>query len=599
MSVNINHNNNNTHFISKGVYGCVIKSSIEYGGRLNKKTKDIALKVNVKDEDEHIVGINSLKELSIVIKLNTAFEDTSNLPVVKIIDYYEENRLTETVKKLVKEKFFDGKKKLYIDKIHFIFELCNGGDLHNYLKNKYTTTYVKENELTLIIKDLFKSMYWCHLNNIVHRDMKLENILVKVDSQGNYQSSKLCDFGLSCILKKIKGNKTNTPGVISVYYRSPEVFKKEKYDNKIDLWSLGKMLLNIITKDRDIEFFDSSDTDSNDESGDEFNTENSSNSASSNECSEYLKNKVNKLKQSQVDTIIENYKKSMTKKNTYSEKFLDDYFTIVSGLLQLNPDKRKSLKGLYKYFGFNSEEFNELHLKYTTYINNYKESCMSEMLTPSKEMEIYKICPLAKTMKRNLLKLGWYISEKLIPKQKMFYKEEMVYHFLDMYENVLKYIFDDTSINKEVVSNSKFYKEFYRYFYDYNIGSPSEVYIKAFELMMVYIFYKFFNSLVSSDWISFIEDLPEAYRIKELKTFRNNSTCVQFLEELEYFILKVVCNYQIYNTMTRYEQWVVTKNNDWKKYVENFADGLGNKKKFTKLQRFIIYESRLLIEQLD
>ena len=77
-----------------------------------------------------------------------------------------------------------------------------------------------------------------HKENICHRDIKLENILL----DENY-NPKLCDFGLS------EFNKENlTESVGTVNYAAPEILEQKPYNGfKIDIFSLGVTLLTLVT----------------------------------------------------------------------------------------------------------------------------------------------------------------------------------------------------------------------------------------------------------------------------------------------------------------------------------------------------------------
>lgn len=92
-------------------------------------------------------------------------------------------------------------------------------------------------------KDILTALISCHGKNIIHRDIKDDNIFVSPD--GVY---KLGDFGVSKALKdksraeSVKG----TPNFIA-----PEVYLgKEKYDNTVDIYSLGIVLYKLLNKSR-------------------------------------------------------------------------------------------------------------------------------------------------------------------------------------------------------------------------------------------------------------------------------------------------------------------------------------------------------------
>ncbi len=109
----------------------------------------------------------------------------------------------------------------------------------DYIENKSFTVH----DVITLGKDILKALMACHEKNIIHRDIKDDNIFVSSD--GVY---KLGDFGVSKALKdksraeSVKG----TPNFIA-----PEVYLgKEKYDNTVDLYSLGIVLYKLLNKSR-------------------------------------------------------------------------------------------------------------------------------------------------------------------------------------------------------------------------------------------------------------------------------------------------------------------------------------------------------------
>jgi len=94
------------------------------------------------------------------------------------------------------------------------------------------------------IFQILQALAFLHTKNYIHRDMKVENILVfgEDDDQLDY---KLCDFGLS--------RKVNVPGdsytsyMVTLYYRPPEnLLDQENYGKSIDIWSLGCIFVELI-----------------------------------------------------------------------------------------------------------------------------------------------------------------------------------------------------------------------------------------------------------------------------------------------------------------------------------------------------------------
>lgn len=102
---------------------------------------------------------------------------------------------------------------------------------------------IPEREAIFIVFQIMKALHFLHKKlKIVHRDLKLDNILLELPIPGS--KIYLCDFGIAKHLGY--NNRTNTC-VGTLEYSAPEVFKADKsgnkavqsYDFKCDTWSLG------------------------------------------------------------------------------------------------------------------------------------------------------------------------------------------------------------------------------------------------------------------------------------------------------------------------------------------------------------------------
>ena len=99
--------------------------------------------------------------------------------------------------------------------VHLILELCSGGELFDHLEAQQRFT---ELDAKRIIKKILGAVRYLHDHNVVHRDLKLENVLF--DTPGPDGELKVCDFGLSQHFEKGEKMKAilGTP-----YYIAPEV----------------------------------------------------------------------------------------------------------------------------------------------------------------------------------------------------------------------------------------------------------------------------------------------------------------------------------------------------------------------------------------
>lgn len=119
-----------------------------------------------------------------------------------------------------------------ISSINIVLEYCPGGNLFTYFERR--KFYFPEEKVVEFIHKISTAVFCMHSLGIIHRDLKLSNI-VMTDSSDN-ADIRILDFGLSKILGP--GEKcTESYGTIG--YAAPEVIKETPYDFKADIWSLG------------------------------------------------------------------------------------------------------------------------------------------------------------------------------------------------------------------------------------------------------------------------------------------------------------------------------------------------------------------------
>ena len=121
--------------------------------------------------------------------------------------------------------------------IYLVMEYVSGKALFEKITEQENQTF-NEMEAARYMKQLFQAINHCHAYNIVHRDIKPDNIMITDDD-----SVRLIDFGLSKASKGLRRMKTvaGTP-----YYMSPEVLDGA-YSKKADIWSLGVILYTLVS----------------------------------------------------------------------------------------------------------------------------------------------------------------------------------------------------------------------------------------------------------------------------------------------------------------------------------------------------------------
>ena len=122
--------------------------------------------------------------------------------------------------------------------LYIALELVSGGSLYSFLQK-----HNSQNMMTTIkfTRQILEGVAYLHANGITHRDIKSKNILLDAS-----QNIKLADFGLSKEIKPAPSAQ-HTVGVGSNRYKAPEIFTK-KYDCKVDIWSVGCTVVEILTK---------------------------------------------------------------------------------------------------------------------------------------------------------------------------------------------------------------------------------------------------------------------------------------------------------------------------------------------------------------
>ena len=131
--------------------------------------------------------------------------------------------------------------------LNIVMELCDE-DLEKYVnKHKQNIPEYKLKHIMSGLNNVFEIM---NIKNIVHRDLKLKNIMIKYINNNNDNNNelnfipKLCDFGFSKVLDEdITKTKLGTPSTMA-----PEIMMNKNYTNKCDIWSLGVIMYQILFK---------------------------------------------------------------------------------------------------------------------------------------------------------------------------------------------------------------------------------------------------------------------------------------------------------------------------------------------------------------
>lgn len=118
-----------------------------------------------------------------------------------------------------------------------IMEYMEGGSLTEIIDNN--DFKLTELQISIICRETLKGLQHLHKKHIIHRDIKSDNLLL--DAQGNV---KITDFGFCAKLTDQRTKRATMVG--TPYWMAPEVVKQKEYDEKVDVWSLGIMTIEMI-----------------------------------------------------------------------------------------------------------------------------------------------------------------------------------------------------------------------------------------------------------------------------------------------------------------------------------------------------------------
>ncbi|KAL4469854.1 hypothetical protein ABPG72_011075 [Tetrahymena utriculariae] len=188
--------------IGKGSFAKVFKGvNSETGERVAIKKID-----KNKFDKQYLELIDS--EISVLAQLN-------NEHIIKFLDLFNEG-----------------------DYIYIVTELCELGDLEVFIKNNYSSQKFRlpEELVKVFAYQILLAFLGIADMNIIHRDMKLANVLITKDFH-----LKVADFGLAKSSFEKDKDQVGTPMTMA-----PEVLNNLGYDSKCDVWSVGCMIYEML-----------------------------------------------------------------------------------------------------------------------------------------------------------------------------------------------------------------------------------------------------------------------------------------------------------------------------------------------------------------
>ncbi|KAJ7853694.1 hypothetical protein B0H14DRAFT_3865742 [Mycena olivaceomarginata] len=139
---------------------------------------------------------------------------------------------------LLHHPYICGMREMIVHQHHYymVFEYVNGGQMLDYI---ISHGRLRERVARKFARQIASALDYCHRNNVVHRDLKIENILIS--QSGNI---KIIDFGLSNLYDPVSHLGTFCG---SLYFAAPELLNAKVYTGpEVDVWSFGVVLYVLV-----------------------------------------------------------------------------------------------------------------------------------------------------------------------------------------------------------------------------------------------------------------------------------------------------------------------------------------------------------------
>ncbi|KAG8962148.1 serine/threonine-protein kinase KIN2 [Tulasnella sp. 419] len=139
---------------------------------------------------------------------------------------------------LLHHPYICGMREMIVHQHHYymVFEFVSGGQMLDYI---ISHGRLRERVARKFARQIGSALEYCHRNNVVHRDLKIENILIS--ASGNI---KIIDFGLSNLYNPANHLSTFCG---SLYFAAPELLNAKVYTGpEVDVWSFGVVLYVLV-----------------------------------------------------------------------------------------------------------------------------------------------------------------------------------------------------------------------------------------------------------------------------------------------------------------------------------------------------------------
>ena len=167
------------------------------------------------------------------IKVNAEFKDGLSMDAIREVKYLQELSHPNII---ALHDVFTSKDL----NLNLVLEYLPGGDLEMLIKDG--SIHYGAADVKAWMGMLARSVWYCHENSVLHRDIKPNNLLIASDGE-----VKLADFGLARSFADPYLNMSHQ--VITRWYRPPELlYGARQYSGAVDVWSMGMVFAELLLR---------------------------------------------------------------------------------------------------------------------------------------------------------------------------------------------------------------------------------------------------------------------------------------------------------------------------------------------------------------